>query len=63
MTGARKQISYNAQMEAEILKIVKVTGAHIAEHGKIAEKWNEVNELVFNSDLFKQYKVRIQGIP
>jgi hypothetical protein len=56
MTSARKQISYTPLIEAEILKIVKVTGAHIAEHGTVSAKWNEVNELVFASDLFQAYK-------
>lgn len=56
MAASRKQISYNPLMEAEILKIVKVTGAHLAEHGKVTEKWSEVNDLVFKSDFFQQYK-------
>ena len=43
-------------MELEILKAVKAAGAHIAEHGKVTDKWNQVNDLVFQSDLFQQFK-------
>ena len=56
MSSNRKQISYTPLMELEILKAVKAAGAHIAEHGKVTDKWNIVNDLVFNSDLFQQYK-------
>jgi hypothetical protein len=39
-----------------IAKAVKVTGAHIADHGEVNEKWIEVNTIVFNSDEFRIYK-------
>ena len=57
MSSTRKQISYTPLMELEILRAVKAAGAHIAEHGKVAEKWNMVNDLVFQSDLFQQFKL------
>jgi hypothetical protein len=43
-------------MEAEILKIIKATGVHIAGHGTVSTKWAEVNDLVFDSYPFAHVK-------